>query len=38
LKHFDRKDAANIPVDSEQWKILRSMLDTQPTLDPAIEA
>ncbi len=33
LKHFDRKDAANIPVDRAQWLALKSMLGAEPTVE-----
>ena len=33
LKHFNRKDAANIPVDREQWLALKSMLGVEPTVE-----
>ncbi len=33
LKHFDRKDATNIPVDREQWLALKSMIGVEPTVE-----
>ena len=33
LEHFNRKDAANIPVDREQWLALKSMLGVEPTVE-----
>lgn len=33
LKHFNRRDAANIPVDREQWLALKSMLGVEPTVE-----
>lgn len=28
LKHFDRKDATNLPVDKQQWNVLKELLGT----------
>ncbi len=36
LKHFDRKDATNLPVDREQWTALKSMLDTPSGFEPVL--
>lgn len=36
LKHFDQKDATNIPVDSAQWAALKAMLHTEPGFEPVI--
>lgn len=36
LRHFDRKDAANLPVDPAQWAALKSMLDTEPGFEPVV--
>lgn len=38
LKHFDRKDATNLPVDQAQWHALRSMLQDEPQVDSSIPA
>lgn len=36
LRHFDRKDATNIPVDAEQWAALKAMLDVQTGFEPVL--
>ena len=36
LQHFDRKDAANIPVDAEQWAALKAMLHAEPGFEPVV--
>jgi hypothetical protein len=33
LKHFNRQDAANIPVDREQWLALKAILGVEPTVE-----
>ncbi len=36
LKHFDRTDAANIPVDHHQWSAVKSLLDAEPGFEPVV--
>lgn len=36
LKHFDRKDATNLPVDAEQWKALKALLHVEPGFQPVV--
>ena len=38
LRHFDRKDATNLPVDHAQWAALKSMLDAEPSFEPVVDA
>jgi len=36
LKHFDRNDATNLPVDAKQWAALKAMLDTPSGFEPVL--
>lgn len=36
LKHFDRKDATNLPVDAEQWKAIKALLHVEPGFEPVV--
>lgn len=36
LKHFDRKDATNLPVDRTEWTALKEMLDAPSGFAPVV--
>ncbi len=36
LHHFDRKDAANLPVDAVQWTAIKAMLNAEPGFQPVV--
>lgn len=36
LRHFDRRDATNLPVDPAQWAAIKTMLDTEPGFEPVV--
>lgn len=38
LRHFDRKDTTNLPVDAAQWAALKSMLVVEPDTEPSLGA
>jgi 5-methylcytosine-specific restriction protein B len=36
LSHFDRHDAANLPVDPAHWAAIKSMLAVEPGFEPVV--
>lgn len=36
LKHFDRKDATNLPVDTSHWAEIKKLLATEPGFEPVV--
>ena len=36
LRHFDRRDATNLPVDRDHWAAIKEMLHTEPGFEPVV--
>ena len=36
LRHFDRRDMTNIPVDTAQWAAIKTMLSVEPGFEPVL--